>query len=147
MKPLVLSWRTDGVARRSSLLHGARVRVIPATFRLLRPARPFEPDTLSSASGTRFSLVPSHLGNIFIALLCANYVTHHFGKGIIPARCCLTVHDILAAGSDSKQSTKQAELPVPPHPVSTGNGAFREYRQNGVIFGQTYGKIEYRRDI
>ena len=87
-----------------------------------------------------FSLVPSHLGNIFVTLLCANYVTYRFGKGMLSARYRLTVHDILAAGSDNKQSTKQAELPVPPHPVSTGNGAFLEDRQTGVIFGQTMGK-------
>jgi hypothetical protein len=107
----------------------------------------FERDTLSSASGTVFSLVPLHLANIFVGLLCANHVTHRFGKGITPARYRLTAQDILATGSESKQSTKQSELPVPPHPVSTGHGAFREDRKTGVIFRQIHGKMECKRDI
>ncbi len=53
---------------------------------------------LSSVAGTVFSLVLLHLVNIFVGLLCANHVTHHFGKGITPARYCLSAHDIIIYG-------------------------------------------------
>ncbi|KAF8495731.1 hypothetical protein F5888DRAFT_1615556, partial [Russula emetica] len=58
----------------------------------------FERDVLSSFAGTVFSLVPLHLGNIFVGLLCANHVMHRFGKGITPARYRLTAHDIIICG-------------------------------------------------
>jgi Tetraspanin family len=106
----------------------------------------FERDTLSSAAETVFSLVPLHLANIFVGLLCANHVTHRFGKGITPARYRLTVHDVLSTEPD-KQRTKQAKWPVPPRPVSTGHGAFREDRQTEAIYRQAHGKVERVCDI
>ena len=31
-----------------------------------------------------FGIVPVHLFNIFIALLCSNHVNRSFGKGLVP---------------------------------------------------------------
>ena len=91
----------------------------------------FELDILTSAWGTVFSLVPLHLVNIFVGLLCANHVTHRFGKGITPARYRLTADDILSAGLVDQ---KNAGLPLLPSPAPTGHGTFREDRRS------TYGR-------
>jgi Tetraspanin family len=107
------------------------------------PLLRFESDTLFSAAATVFSLVPLHLTNILVGLLCANHVTRRFGKGITPARYRLTVNDIL---STRQQRTKQAELPVPPRLVSTGHGAFREDRETGAVYRQAHGKVTYECD-
>lgn len=101
----------------------------------------FERDVLSSVAGSVFSLVPLHLWNIFVGLLCANHVTHRFGKGITPARYRLTAQDILSpasAGSAAAAATAAAVdkqgvitnfLPVPPFPAPKGHSTFREDRQ------------------
>ncbi|KAH9960152.1 hypothetical protein BC827DRAFT_1133658 [Russula dissimulans] len=101
----------------------------------------FEHDALSSAAGTVFSLVPIHLANIFVGLLCANHVTHRFGKGITPARYRLTAHDIFSASSDVKQAAKPIKLPVPPFPAPNIHGAFREDRQHVKIYRHAHGKF------
>ena len=44
--------------------------------------------------GVIFALVPLHLTNIFVALICANHVTRRFGKGIMPKRYRLQVGDV-----------------------------------------------------
>ena len=102
----------------------------------------FERDALSSAAGTVFSLVPIHLANIFISLLCANHVTRRFGKGITPARYRLTAHDVFSASSNDKQATKPTKLPVPPLPAPNVYGAFREDRQNVTTYRRAHGKFE-----
>lgn len=43
-----------------------------------------------------FSLVPLHIVNIVVALLCANHVTRTFGKGLMPKRYRLNGADIRA---------------------------------------------------
>jgi hypothetical protein len=93
----------------------------------------FERDALSSAAGAVFSIVPLHLTNIVVGLLCANHVTHRFGKGLTPAQYRLTAHDILPARSDIKQG-KQTEFPFPPLPAQSCHTAFREDRQNGTMY-------------
>ncbi|KAH9014969.1 hypothetical protein EDB84DRAFT_1443619 [Lactarius hengduanensis] len=85
-----------------------------------------EHDVLTSAWGTVFSLVPLHLANILVGLLCANHVTHRFGKGITPPRYRLTVDDILSMGPVDQ---KKAGLLPSPFPASTSHGAFREDRR------------------
>ena len=107
----------------------------------------FERDILSSASGAVFSLVPLHLANILVGLLCANHVTRRFGKGITPARYRLTAHDVLSAGSDIKNGIiKRTRLPAPPFPVPTGHAAFRDDRQNGTVYRHAHGKFKRERD-
>ena len=124
----------------------------------------FERDALSSVAGTVFSLVPLHLGNIFVGLLCANHVTHRFRKGITPARYRLTAEDILssspgsssaaAAGSSSavdKQGVimKQMDLPVPPVPAPKGHhSTFREDRQRvTTCMHQARAETELEREV
>lgn len=41
-----------------------------------------------------FSLVPMHLVNIVVVMLCANHVTRTFGIGITPKRYRLTAKDV-----------------------------------------------------
>ncbi|KAI0783437.1 hypothetical protein C8Q75DRAFT_725855 [Abortiporus biennis] len=43
-----------------------------------------------------FAIVPLHIANIFVALLCVNHVTRTFGKGIMPKQYRLTVADVRA---------------------------------------------------
>ncbi|KAH9073504.1 hypothetical protein EDB83DRAFT_2357867 [Lactarius deliciosus] len=95
-----------------------------------------EHDVLTSAWGTVFSLVPLHLANFFVGLLCANHVTRRFGKGITPARYRLTVDDTLSMGLVDQ---KKAGLPFPPFPASTSHGAFREDRRS--TYGRARGKF------
>ena len=111
------------------------------------PLLQFERDALSTVAGVVFSLVPLHLVNIFVGLLCANHVTHRFGKGITPALYRLTAQDISAEGSGStssyiKQSIKRTELPIPPFPAPSGHAAFREdRRRNGTTYKHAHGKF------
>ena len=120
----------------SSPLHGAapsgtcypRSSTLPGCH---GPLVRFELNILTSAWGTVFSLVPLHLANIFVGLLCANHVTHRFGKGIIPRRYRLTADDVLPEGLIDQ---KKAVLPLPPSPAPIGHRAFREDRRS------TYGR-------
>jgi hypothetical protein len=96
----------------------------------------FELEVLTSAWGTVFSLVPLHLANIFVGLLCANHVTHRFGKGLTPARYRLTTDDILSVGLVDQ---KKAGLPLPPSYAPTGHGTFREDRRS--IYGRARGRF------
>jgi hypothetical protein len=121
----------------------------------------FERDVLSSVAGTVFSLVPLHLGNIFVGLLCANHVTHRFGKGITPARYRLTAHDILlsagsaAASGESSAVDKQGVMKqlqtylpvVPPLPAPKGHPTFREDRQCVTTYRHARAKSEFEREI
>ena len=89
----------------------------------------FELDLLTSAWGTVFSLVPLHIANIFVGLLCANHVTRRFGKGITPVRYRVTADDILSAGLVDQ---KKADLSLPPFPAPTSHVSFREDRRNTI---------------
>ena len=102
-----------GVVHFTAQLRRARVITRSSLPGCHGPLVRFDATTLSSASGTVFSLVPLHLANIFVGLLCANHMTDRFGKGITSAWYRLTAQDILATGSESKQLTKQSELPAP----------------------------------
>jgi len=110
------------------------------------PLMRFEHDILSSSAGAVFSLVPLHLANVFVDLLCANHVTNRFGKGITPARYRLTAHDVLSAGSGIKDGIRRTQLSTPPLPVPTGHAAFREDRQNGTVYRHAHGKFKRERE-
>ncbi|KAJ7644634.1 tetraspanin Tsp2 family [Roridomyces roridus] len=56
----------------------------------------FERANLVTVWSTVFSLVPLHLLNVLVALLCANHVTERFGRGITPKRYWLTNGDVVA---------------------------------------------------
>ncbi|CAK5269833.1 unnamed protein product [Mycena citricolor] len=56
----------------------------------------FERENLATVWAVVFSLVPLHLLNIFIALLCANHVTERFGTGMMPVKYRLSGADVQA---------------------------------------------------
>ncbi|KAF5360415.1 hypothetical protein D9756_004978 [Leucocoprinus leucothites] len=58
------------------------------------PLTRFEQYNLRLVWSTVFSLVPMHLVNIVVAMLCANHVTRTFGNGITPKRYRLTAKDV-----------------------------------------------------
>lgn len=54
----------------------------------------FEKENLDFVFSAAFSLVPLHIVNIMVALLCANHITKTFGLGIIPTKYRLTPADV-----------------------------------------------------
>ncbi|KXN83137.1 hypothetical protein AN958_01808 [Leucoagaricus sp. SymC.cos] len=58
------------------------------------PLLRFEQANLQLVWSTVFSLVPMHLVNIVVVMLCANHVTRTFGSGITPKRYRLTAKDV-----------------------------------------------------
>lgn len=60
----------------------------------------FESSNLTAVWTTIFSVVPLHLVNIVISLLCANHVTRTFGKGLMPKMYRLRVDDVRANAHD-----------------------------------------------
>ena len=54
----------------------------------------FERKNLGIIWSLTFSLVPLHIFNIFVSLLCANHVTKTFGKGITPKLYWLSGKDL-----------------------------------------------------
>jgi hypothetical protein len=56
----------------------------------------FEHQNLSRIWRAAFALVPLHLFNLVVALLCANHITNMFGKGIIPKQYRLSATDVKA---------------------------------------------------
>lgn len=56
----------------------------------------FERANLALVWETVFSLVPLHLLNVLVALLCANHVTERFGRGVTPKEYRLTGVDVQA---------------------------------------------------
>lgn len=56
----------------------------------------FEHQNLSRIWRTAFALVPLHMINMVVALLCANHITKTFGKGITPKQYRLRAADVKA---------------------------------------------------
>ena len=56
----------------------------------------FEHQNLSRIWRAAFALVPLHMFNLAIALLCANHITNMFGKGITPKQYRLSSNDVKA---------------------------------------------------
>ncbi|KAJ7904853.1 hypothetical protein B0H13DRAFT_2233876 [Mycena leptocephala] len=71
----------------------------------------FERANLALVWSTVFSLVPLHLLNVLVALLCANHVTETFGKGITPERYRLTSVDVQ---TDAEKIMRGMRLDVMP---------------------------------
>ncbi|KAJ7119876.1 hypothetical protein C8R44DRAFT_789036 [Mycena epipterygia] len=68
----------------------------------------FERANLAMVWSAAFSLVPLHLLNVLVALLCANHVTATFGKGITPRMYRLTRVDVQA---DAEKIMRQVKGP------------------------------------
>ena len=56
----------------------------------------FEQENLGMVWSAAFSIVPLHLINILVSLLCSNHVTQTFGKGLTPKQYRLTGADVRA---------------------------------------------------
>jgi len=56
----------------------------------------FEHQNLSRIWRSAFALVPLHMVNLVVALLCANHMTNTFGKGITPKQYRLSATDVKA---------------------------------------------------
>ncbi|EMD39612.1 hypothetical protein CERSUDRAFT_150212 [Gelatoporia subvermispora B] len=56
----------------------------------------FEKQNLDLIWSAAFALVPLHIANIVVSLLCANHVTHTFGKGLMPKKYRLSGADVRA---------------------------------------------------
>ncbi|KAF7365598.1 Tetraspanin Tsp2 family [Mycena venus] len=73
----------------------------------------FERANLALVWSTVFSLVPLHLLNVLIALLCSNHVMETFGMGITPKRYRLTSRDVKM---DAKKLMRRTGLGVDAEP-------------------------------
>jgi hypothetical protein len=62
----------------------------------------FRKEMLATMWGAAFGIVPVHIVNIFVSLLCANHVTSWFGKGITPRKYRLTRGDVLDQLDETK---------------------------------------------
>ncbi|KAL0960604.1 hypothetical protein HGRIS_005636 [Hohenbuehelia grisea] len=67
------------------------------------PLLRFEKANLDSLWAAAFSLVPIHVINIVVALLCTNHITHRFGKGITPKQYRLTEKDVQRDATEIKR--------------------------------------------
>ena len=56
----------------------------------------FEHQNLSRIWRAAFALVPLHMFNLVVALLCANHITNTFGKGLTPKQYRLSTTDVKA---------------------------------------------------
>ena len=68
----------------------------------------FEKAQLGIIWTATFSLVPLHILNIMVALLCANHITKTFGDGIIPKKYRLSTID-LKADAEKISSYREGE--------------------------------------
>ncbi|KAJ7681477.1 hypothetical protein B0H17DRAFT_942963, partial [Mycena rosella] len=71
----------------------------------------FERANLALVWAAAFSLVPLHLLNVLVALLCANHVTARFGEGIMPRRYRLTRGDVRADAEKILKVYGRVEVP------------------------------------
>ncbi|EIN12430.1 hypothetical protein PUNSTDRAFT_97157 [Punctularia strigosozonata HHB-11173 SS5] len=101
----------------------ARTRLPGCKGPLLR----FERRALGAAWAAAFALVPLHVVNIAVALLCANHVDGAFGGKIMPRRYWLTADDLRRAGVDDL--APYDDLAVPELTKFKVGGAAREDRE------------------
>lgn len=86
----------------------------------------FERGALGTIAAAAFSLVPLHIVNIFVALLCANHVTRAFGTGRTPRQYLL-----YGAELDGMWKSLQGVGVVSrPSATRTGSGFAREDRED-----------------
>ncbi|KAI0629785.1 hypothetical protein C8Q77DRAFT_1220000 [Trametes polyzona] len=89
----------------------------------------FERANLAAIWGAVFSLVPVHILNIVVSLLCANHVTRTFGKGITPKRYRLSGDDVRAdAETLMKALSEVRPVARPGFTRAPSSGVFREDR-------------------
>ncbi|KIK69930.1 hypothetical protein GYMLUDRAFT_212866 [Collybiopsis luxurians FD-317 M1] len=92
----------------------------------------FEHENLSLIWSTTFSVLPLHLINIAVALLCSNHVTSAFGKGITPKEYRLTEQDLQADAEKISEEMKRMKIECVSRPAysrASSSLAFREDRE------------------
>jgi hypothetical protein len=86
----------------------------------------FEARNLARMWGAVFSLVPLHLVNIIVALLCANHVNERFGKGIMPKKYRLNQTDL----ARTEEMALKMKVGKPELSRAGSSGVFREDRES-----------------
>ncbi|KAI0345562.1 hypothetical protein BDW22DRAFT_1426235 [Trametopsis cervina] len=87
----------------------------------------FERMNLQSVWTVAFSIVPVHIVNIFVSLLCSNHVNRTFGKGIVPRQYRLRGADVQANAAKILATVRQTSTVVRPAPArSSASGVPRE---------------------
>ncbi|CAL1713664.1 unnamed protein product [Somion occarium] len=93
----------------------------------------FERMTLRTIWFAAFSLVPVHIANILVALLCANQVTRTFGKGITPKQYRLSGEDVKADAEKLMEIFRDAgTLGRPRIARASSSCIFREDREEAA---------------
>ncbi|OBZ71128.1 hypothetical protein A0H81_08479 [Grifola frondosa] len=94
----------------------------------------FERQNLATVWAAAFALVPVHIANIIVSLLCANHVTRIFGKGITPKQYRLSEKDV-HADAQMIMNTLRAVRPVlrPELTRAPLSGVFREDKESGFV--------------
>ncbi|KAH9831335.1 uncharacterized protein C8Q71DRAFT_781965 [Rhodofomes roseus] len=90
----------------------------------------YERENLATIWSAAFALVPVHIINIFVSLLCSNHITRTFGKGIMPKRYWLSNADLCADAerlNGAFAETRPVARPGPARPVLST--VFREDRE------------------
>ena len=80
----------------------------------------FERQNLSRIWRTVFALVPLHMVNLVVALLCANHMTNTFGKGIIPKQYRLNATDVKADAEKILEGVVSFPRPHASKPLPAG---------------------------
>ncbi|GBE85149.1 predicted protein [Sparassis crispa] len=91
----------------------------------------FERENLGLIWSTTFALVPIHVLNIVVALLCANHVTRTFGKGIMPKQYRLSGEDVRADAERIMGALGSVRPVIRPEVTRlSSSGVFREDRED-----------------
>lgn len=95
----------------------ARAALPGCKGRLLRVERAL----LRTVWAAAFALVPLHVANIAVALLCANHVTRTFGKGVMPRQYRLCGADVQADAERILGTIQPVGLPAMSRTVSSAS--------------------------
>ncbi|KZT64181.1 hypothetical protein DAEQUDRAFT_679041 [Daedalea quercina L-15889] len=83
----------------------------------------YERENLATVWSTAFALVPVHIINIFVSLLCSNHITGTFGKGIMPKRYWLSNADLQADAERLKEAFPETRPVARPDLTRPPSGA------------------------
>ena len=98
----------------------------------------FERATLRTMWTAAFAVVPLHVANIFVALLCANHVTRTFGKGIMPRQYRLSGADVTVDAERILGTMRDAGPVVPPAMSrASSTASYREDKEDPRVLGDT----------
>ncbi|TBU37111.1 hypothetical protein BD309DRAFT_1065929 [Dichomitus squalens] len=96
----------------------------------------FQRAWLRTLCGALFALVPLHVLNILVALLCANHVTRTFGKGITPRRYRLSAEDVRADALGLMQVLRERGVgPLRRPGVARAGSSAASFREDKVRYG------------